>query len=59
MFGGLPTPTETEAPEHNVLAGPPPPLTANSAADGEDYDGEDSGSQQHLTTSQSAHITLR
>lgn len=66
MFGGLPTPTETEAPDTVLTAGP-----ASSSAsvdyhhhhhDHPDCEGSP-GSQDdhngHLTTSQSAHITLR
>ena len=78
MFGGLPTPTETEAPDHHHHhhhhhlsgSGGPPPLMANGSPVGVDQDGgqqyedhkeDDScgGHQTHLTTSQSAHITLR
>lgn len=58
MFGGLPTPTETDAPE-NVLTGGP----ATSANDYQHPNCEGSPSHDdhngHLTTSQSAHITLR
>jgi hypothetical protein len=67
MFGGLPTPTETEAPDNVLTAG-----SASTTAsvdyhhhhhhDHPDCDGSPGSHEDHnghLTTSQSAHITLR
>lgn len=65
MFGGLPTPTETEAPDTVLTAGP---ASASASVDYHhhhdrpDCDGSPGSHDDHnghLTTSQSAHITLR
>lgn len=55
MFGGLPTPTETDAPDNVLTTG-----TSTAASDYQHPDCDGSPSHDgHLTTSQSAHITLR
>ena len=67
MFGGLPTPTETESPDSvlTVSATIPPPLLVvheeyqQNADDSNTDHQDDSNIGGHLTTSQSAHITLR
>jgi len=67
MFGGLPTPTETESPDGvlTVSAAIPPPLLVvheeyqQNADDSNTGHQDDSNIGGHLTTSQSAHITLR
>lgn len=56
MFGGLPTPTETEAPD-NVLTTATNEYHQHPDCDGSPIHHEDHNG--HLTTSQSAHITLR
>lgn len=71
MFGGLPTPTESDAPD-NVLTvssatNPPPLLVAvhddeyqqNADDSNHEHQEEEGNIGGHLTTSQSAHITLR
>lgn len=55
MFGGLPTPTDTEAPETLLTAVPP---SAVSDYAHQDCDGSPTH-EDHLTSSQSAHVTLR
>ena len=53
MFGGLPTPTETEAPENGLNA---------VSSDFQHVDTPESDDNIHnlpLTSSQSGHITLR
>ncbi len=55
MFGGLPTPTETDAPDNVLTTG-----TSTAASDYQHPDCDGSPSHDgHLTTSHSAHITLR
>ena len=67
MFGGLPTPTETEAPDNVLTSGPASTTTSvdyhhHHHHDHPDCDGSPGSHEDHsghLTTSQSAHITLR
>ena len=72
MFGGLPTPTETEAPENPLNGGSCPPSSVVSAHDFSQHvdrppgavagiSGETDDNLQNLplTTSQSGHISLR
>jgi hypothetical protein len=67
MFGGLPTPTETDAPDNVLTSGPASTTTSvdyhhHHHHDHPDCDGSPGSHEDHsghLTTSQSAHITLR